>query len=213
MGGFRQASNNKTVFVRRDVPKGVQLKSKTAKSQKSSTERWKQIAWFVKVTRIPALIGAIYTLGYQKGVVDTVRNPRKIQQGTFEQICHEMGCHSGDDIDIIWEKSPPPSLVRMGWFRLTNYDKKKTDPHEIKDSRTIRVATIGREIIRAARQYVKHELQKAIDKKAEELKDKGLSRNELLKHIIEEEEVAKWAEANERIEGYAEDGIHNWQCK
>ena len=79
------------------------------------------------------------------------------------------------------------------------------------------MASVGREIIRAARTYISEELKKAVNKKAEELKsddkNKQMSDTEMIKAIIEDESVEQWIHAKERIEGYTEDGIKNWQCK
>ena len=57
-----------------------------------------------------------------------------------------------------------------------------------------------------------------INKRGEELTknlkvgDKALpSSQELQRQIAEDEQVAFWIKAREHVEGYAEDGIQNWQ--
>jgi hypothetical protein len=81
------------------------------------------------------------------------------------------------------------------------------------------VASIGREIIRAARKYVTVELEKAVLTKRQQLlekskeENKALTQHELLKAVNEDDQIQKWTHAYERIEGYTHDGIQNWQCK
>eukprot|EP00980_Cylindrotheca_fusiformis_P009527 scaffold2082_cov85-Cylindrotheca_fusiformis.AAC.7 len=132
-----------------------------------------------------------------------------------------MGVHSGDQIDIIWERRPPPSLSRLGWLRLFGNNNNETEEEQIKDPRAHRVADIGREIIRAARRYVTKELQYAMDQKRQEIQQQQeqddenkepMSEHELALIIQEDDQVQKWIRAYERIEGYTHDGIQNWQC-
>jgi hypothetical protein len=140
-------------------------------------------------------------------------------QGSFESACMEMGIHSGDEIDIVWERRPPPSLSRLGWLRMFGDDSDKDGEHKLKDPRAARVASIGREIIRAARKYVTVELEKAVLTKRQQLlekskeENKALTQHELLKAVNEDDQIQKWTHAYERIEGYTHDGIQNWQCK
>lgn len=210
-------------FGRRNIQKGKHLESTTVNTKSTANQRWNQLAWIVKITRIPILIGAVYSLGYQQGVLDSVRNPNKIQQGSFESACMEMGVHSGEQIDIVWERRPPPSLSRLGWLRLFQQPDDNEENNVVKDPRANRVATIGREIIRAARKHISMELHKAVEKKKQELmleqqarqqKDgKELTQYELLQELSKDEDVEKWNRAYEQIEGYTHDGIRNWQCK
>mmetsp|Transcript_40551 Transcript_40551/g.97881 ORF Transcript_40551/g.97881 Transcript_40551/m.97881 type:complete len:324 (-) Transcript_40551:1251-2222(-) len=127
-----------------------------------------------------------------------------------------MGITSGDDIDIIWERRPPSNLRNIGWFRSLMEDEEETGP-EIKDPRANRVASVGRDIVRSARQYIREKLDFAMKKKQEELillakkENREISKAEAYKAISEDEEVQKWTESFERIEGYTHDGIKNWQ--
>ena len=195
---------------RRKVPLdgGAGLKASTKNVEKSTTTHWRRLGLFIKYTRIPFLIVAIYGLGYQQGVIDTVRNPSKLQQGIFESICLEMGVTSGDQVDIISERRPPPKFTKLGWAYVSEDEDGK-----IHDDRTQRVTNIGREIIRAARVYVKDELKTAIQKaKVAILTDKSdLSSEEVTKLVFEDREVDFWEKSRQRVEGSTVDGIKDWQ--
>jgi Zn-dependent protease with chaperone function len=196
---------------RRKVPidGGAGLKASTINVEKSTSTFWRRLGLFFKYTRIPFLIVAIYGLGYQQGVIDTVRNPSKLQQGIFESICLEMGVTSGDQVDIISERRPPPKFTKLGGAYVSDPDEDGTTH----DARTQRVTMIGREIIRAARVYVKDELKKAIQKaKIDILTDKtDLSSDEVTKLVFEDHEVDFWEQSRQRIEGSTMDGIKDWQ--
>lgn len=193
--------------ARRAIQKegGQGLQARTVSSGKGSSQTWKRIALLVKVTRIPILITAIYTLGYQNGVVETVRNPLKIQQGTFEEICASFGVTHGNQVSILGDKAKAPTLTRIGWMR--GYEEREID------QRTQKVADIGREIIGAARQYVRKQLGEATRIAREELKseEESLSKVDFIRRLNENEEVKHWTHALERIEGFSVDGIKNWQ--
>jgi hypothetical protein len=195
-------------YARRLVPTkgGEGITAKTIPSEKTSSTRWKQIARYVKIVRIPFLIGAVYSLGYQQGIVDTIRNPLKIQQGMFENICLQMGVSSGEDIDILSERGPAPRLTRKGLFTNQIYEEENKHRHHTKE-----VSRIGRVIIRAGQRHVKEELQKAVATAKEKLTDKGLSEIEFNKALNEDEQVVFWVAALQRMEGESFDGIHNWQ--
>jgi Zn-dependent protease with chaperone function len=196
---------------RRQVPfnGGAGLKAGTINLENPTTTRWRRLGLIFKYTRIPFLIVAIYGLGYQQGVIDTVRNPFKLQQGLFESICLEMGVTSGDQVDIISERRPPPKFTKLGWAYVSDLD----GHGKIHDVRTQRVASIGREIIRGARMYVKDELKTAVEKaKVTILTNKSdLSSEEVTKLVFEDPEVDFWEQSRQRIEGSTIDGIKDWQ--
>jgi hypothetical protein len=200
------------VFSRRQVRDqgggGDGLKAITAPVLKTSTTRWRRIAWYLKATRIPFLVAAIYGLGFQQGVMEAVRNPLKLQQGTFETLCIDMGVQSGEDVEIISERPPPRrKLTRLGW--LSGGDEEESSKQH--SPRAKKVANIGRHIIRAARHHVRQELHEATEKAKAKLVGQDLSSVELVKKLHEDKEVDFWIQALERIEGYSMDGIQNWQ--
>jgi len=172
-----------------------------------SSRRWKQLAFLVKATRIPILVGAIYSLGYQNGIVETIRNPVKIQEGTFEEVCASYGVTDGSQISIQTEKAKPMSLKRIGWMR--GYEEAENNKY------SERVAVIGKQIIQVARTYVRQELAKATLAARAKLKideeTTALSKAQIIRMLNEDKDVEEWTQALERIEGFTLNGIENWQ--
>ena len=203
IGESAQRSQFSIFTARRAIEKGSG--ESVVSSAKPSSNRWNQFAFLVKATRVPVLVTAIYTLGYQNGVVETVRNPLRIQQGTFEEICSSFGVTDGSKISIVSEKTKSMSLKRIGWMR--GYEESEKNKHAEK------VASIGKQIIQAARTFVRHELAEATRKaRAElELDEERLSKAEMIRMLNENKAVGEWTHALERIEGFAVDGIDNWQ--
>ena len=79
----KNSRTNVANYFSRDMAKGGDASRHAAKTTgitSQNKQRWARIAWYIRVIRIPALISAIYSLGYQQGVLDSVRNPNKIQQ-------------------------------------------------------------------------------------------------------------------------------------
>ena len=205
--GIHYQHRGYSFITRKILPKEASegVKARPVAGTSESSRTWKRIALFVKATRIPILITAVYTLGYQNGVVETVRNPFKIQQGTFEEICASLGVTNGSQVSILGEKASDLRLSRIGWMR--GYEEMP------QDKRAEKVAQVGREIIRAARMYVRDQLNEAMRVAREELKgdEENLSKADFIRKLNENEEVMQWTHALERIEGFSVDGVRNWQ--
>ena len=205
-----RATTRRSVFDKRvQIPKGGGdgVAANTVPLQPVRQTAFTRLVWYAKVVRVPFLITAIYGLGYRQGIMDAARNPLKLQQGTFEAICMEMGVQSGDDVEIISERPPQPAkLKRLGWMYGETAMEKATH-----SERAHKVADIGREIIRAARAYTRQELYDAMNKAKKKINAADLSEKELMKALNEDEQVEYWLNAVERIEGFTPDGIQNWQ--
>lgn len=84
------SKTNVANFFNRDMAKvgdASRHAAQTTGLKSDSAQRWARIAWWIRVVRIPILITSIYSLGYQQGVLDSVRNPNKIQQvGTNKSV-------------------------------------------------------------------------------------------------------------------------------
>eukprot|EP00934_Nitzschia_sp_Nitz4_P005590 Nitzschia sp. Nitz4//scaffold31_size150131//76788//78119//NITZ4_002834-RA/size150131-processed-gene-0.112-mRNA-1//1//CDS//3329547677//5580//frame0 len=206
---LQQQVHNFSTFSRKPVQPGgaTGLQAKTVSQSSGSSRTWKRIALAFKITRIPLLLTAIYTLGYQNGVVETVRNPLKIQQGTFEEILASFGVKDGNRVSIIAEKVKDPKLSRIGWIRGG------VEKQEERDARAQKVAEVGRIVINSARRFVRSELEKATEKATEKLKSREakLSKLEYVRELNADPEVEHWQHALERIEGFTVDGDKNWQ--
>lgn len=183
---------------------GAGLQARAVSNFSSTRITWKRIAFAVKLTRFPILVTAIYTLGYQNGVVETVRNPLKIQQGTFEEICASFGVTDGKEISIVAEKAKQRAFSRIGSIRGSKEDV---------DPRVTKIANVGREIIRVAQKFVREELSKATANAKASLKDKEdeLTEIEYIRLLNGDQKVQEWTNALELIEGYTVDGAQDWQ--
>eukprot|EP00339_Tiarina_fusa_P018498 CAMPEP_0117000704 /NCGR_PEP_ID=MMETSP0472-20121206/2956_1 /TAXON_ID=693140 ORGANISM="Tiarina fusus, Strain LIS" /NCGR_SAMPLE_ID=MMETSP0472 /ASSEMBLY_ACC=CAM_ASM_000603 /LENGTH=403 /DNA_ID=CAMNT_0004700483 /DNA_START=244 /DNA_END=1455 /DNA_ORIENTATION=- len=210
-GPQQHRSIKRFVFDKRvPVPKGggAGLAANTVPLKPVRQSRFARLAWYAKMARIPFLITAIYGLGYRQGIMDAARNPLKLQQGTFESLCMDMGVRDGHDVEIVSERTHAPTKLRkLG--SLYGENSNENIKHSV---RAQKVADIGREIIRAARRYVRGELHDAMGKARAKLGDvSGISDKDLMKKLNEDEDVEFWLNSLERIEGFTKDGIQDWQ--
>jgi len=179
------------------------LKAHYVLAGKKSSLTWSRIAFYVKVARIPFLIVAIYGLGYRQGVTDSVRNPLKLQQGTFETLLKEIGVDSDQDVEIVSERGVS-GFSTLEWF-IGRAQVKADDP------RALKIASIGKEIICSARRYVRKNLEDAVEKAKENYKGRVMKDEVLARKLSEDPEVEFWIHALERLEGASLEGIDKWQ--
>lgn len=194
-----------SIFSRRTIAAngGEGLKAKSVPGQTVSTFTWGRFAYYFKVARLPFLVVAIYGFGYRQGVTDTVRNPLKLQQGTFETLLMEMGVDSEKDVEIVSDKNVA-GFSTLRWFLGS-----KT--LQVADPRALEVANVGREVIQAARKYVRAKLDEAVGKVGEKYKGIYMKNEDLVRKLNEDSEVAFWVQALERVEGASFEGVENWQ--
>jgi len=189
------------VFSRSKNPNGGNgLLSRSTPAKKETSITFGRIAYAVKLVRLPFLLVAISTIGYQRGVTDAIRNPLKIQQGTFEALLMEFEVESDDEVEIVTERG-----VRSRFDTPLHGNKSK-------DPRAERIKNVGREILRSTQKYVRKNLEEAIERAKERImkdelyvKDKVLARK-----LSEDSEVALWVAALEHVEGFSLEGIESW---
>jgi Peptidase family M48 len=198
-----------SIFSRRSLTAegGQGVTAKSVPVEKTSRWTWSRIALYVKAIRVPFLIVAIYGLGYRQGIADTVRNPLKLQQGTFETLLIEMGVTEEDEVDIVSERRVR-GFSTLEWFMGTGMASSKTKKQ---DPRTEKVAKVGSEIIQVARRYVRQQLGEAVEKAKEQYNDAFIKEDVLARKLNSDPKVEFWILALERIEGAALEGIDNWQ--
>eukprot|EP00534_Pseudo-nitzschia_fraudulenta_P000998 CAMPEP_0201117586 /NCGR_PEP_ID=MMETSP0850-20130426/1551_1 /ASSEMBLY_ACC=CAM_ASM_000622 /TAXON_ID=183588 /ORGANISM="Pseudo-nitzschia fraudulenta, Strain WWA7" /LENGTH=394 /DNA_ID=CAMNT_0047382017 /DNA_START=303 /DNA_END=1487 /DNA_ORIENTATION=- len=194
------------IFSRNNVAGGKGLLSQTTPVKKESAITLTRIAYAVKLVRLPFLLVAISTIGYQQGVTDTLRNPRKLQQRTFESILIDFGVEpSSDQVEIVTERgvrsrfdTPLGSLGRGKAATI--------------DPRSEKIAIVGREILKSARTYVRENFEDAVEKAKDEIMkdDVYIKEQKLAKLLNENSDVKVCVAALERIEGAALEGIQNW---
>mmetsp|Transcript_41565 Transcript_41565/g.46372 ORF Transcript_41565/g.46372 Transcript_41565/m.46372 type:complete len:435 (-) Transcript_41565:921-2225(-) len=225
-GNIRKLSSSITVgstfqkkyqaFIKRTVPRtqsrtavfsrsknsygGTGLLSRSIPTKKESVITLGRVAKAVKIIRLPFLLLGISTIGYQRGVTDAIRNPLKIQQGTFEAMLTEFEVESDDEVVIITERGVS-----------SRFDT----PHrgdKTKDPRAERIRKVGREILTSAQRYVRENFEEAIERAKERItKDELYIKNkELATKLNEDSEVKIWVAALEHVEGFNLQGIDSW---
>jgi hypothetical protein len=194
-----------SIFSRNTIPAdgGAGVKAFSVPASKASSVTWSRIAFYFKVARIPFLIIAIYGLGYRKGVTDTVRNPLKLQQGTFETLLLEMGVDSQEDVEIVSERGVS-GFSTLQWFIGRSQV-------EAEDPRALKVANVGREIINTSRRYVRKHLEAAISEAKKQYEGEIIKEDVLARKLGEDPSVEFYIHALERLEGAQLEGIENWQ--
>jgi len=181
------------------------LLSQATPVKKESAITIRRIAYAVKLVRFPFLLVAISSIGYQRGVNDAIRNPLKLQQAAFESMLMEFSVPSTDEVEIVTERG-----VRSRFDTpLGSLGGKKL---ETKDSRSEKIAIVGRQILKSAQTYVRTNFEEAIEKAKEDIlkDDVDMEERELSRRLNEDPEVQFWVAALENVEGASLDGIQNW---
>jgi len=128
-----------------------------------------------------------------------IRNPLKIQQGTFEALLHEFNVESDDEVEIVTERG-----VRSR-FDTPLHGSKTKDP------RAERIKNVGREILKSTQKYVRKNLEEAIERAKERItKNEYVKDKVLANKLSEDSEVALWVAALEHVEGFSLEGIESW---
>ena len=157
----------------------------TKQQQPSLFSRYKRFAQAVRFLRIAGVVGSVYALGYQQGIINCVRTPRLMEDELLQTILADVGCRSKEQVKIFTSDDAPNALVAL------------TTPSGKMQAQTVR---IGNDIIRVASLYVRQELVKAIKAVQEKLPE-DLSPEIAQKICHENERVKIWEAALYRIEG------------
>ena len=119
---------------------------------------WSRFAIMLRYVRIPVLIVSVYSLGYQQGIIDCIKEPIALQNQILNGILLSTGCTSIDDVTVINDKD-----IKYHSFR-----------------RPDQVAIVGHKIIAAARDIVEAKLQDAMIVVKSKLPNDISPENELL---------------------------------
>jgi Zn-dependent protease with chaperone function len=109
-------------------------------SGNSGSKWWSRFAIALRYIRIPVLVISVYSLGYQQGIIDCIKEPMALQNQILNGILLSTGCTSMDDVDVIDDEH-----IKYHSFR-----------------RSDQVAIVGHKIISAARNIVESRLQNAM---------------------------------------------------
>ena len=119
---------------------------------------WTRFAIVLRYVRIPVLIVSVYSLGYQQGIIDCIKEPIALQNQILNGVLLSTGCTSVDDVSVINDKD-----IKFHSFR-----------------RPDQVAIVGHKIIASARNIVETKLQDAMMRVKSTLPNDILPENELL---------------------------------
>lgn len=176
---------------------------------------WRQKPWkeklgvYFRVVRIPIIAYGIFTIGYRQGVIESHRNPYAFQEQILDTILLERTNYKVDrqDIDVLVLNEQD-----------LQYRKAK---RQIKTNRYYQIASVANELIGAARDHVREQLDEAklavrqresqnrkdfldrslpVSQSLEEMQD-DLFEAHLEEAYSKDPMVKKWREAKVRIEG------------
>jgi Zn-dependent protease with chaperone function len=141
--------------------------------------RWRRIARAIRYTRIPLLILSVYSLGYQQGVMECIRTPQALQGQILSTILISAGVKNEKQVETVSEKDVK--------FWSTS-------------SRTHQVASIGHQIVCAARRYVVEQLEAAIQQVSAQL-PADVTPEQAQAVLLQDERVQYWNAARMRLCG------------
>lgn len=192
-------------FSRKNIAGGKGLLSQATPVKNESLITLTRIAYAVKLVRFPFLLVAISSIGYQRGVIDAIRNPMKLQQGSFEAMLMEFSVESSEDVEIVTERGVR-SRFDTPLGSLGGGNVKTSNP------RSEKIALVGREIVKSAQVYVRKNFQDAVKKAKDRLvnDETYISEQELAKLLNDDADVQFWVAALEHVEGASLQGIQNW---
>ena len=152
---------------------------------------WYIIAKTLKAVRLPFLVGSIYYLGYNQGVMNYSRNPDATRKKIMHQILHGFG---GPDVQFYSIREGDT----MNNFAKLLVDNKALSGYGEGANRRIQlrnVAVVGSNIIRSAKNLVEEEMQKVAQEHKQHLKDEQNFDTKLENNA----QYIYWKKAKERL--------------
>jgi Zn-dependent protease with chaperone function len=148
-------------------------------SSSSSSTRWQRIAFFIRYVRIPALIISVYSLGYQQGVIDCIKEPVALQNQLLQGILVSTGCRDpATSVHVVLESD-------IRWHSRVRHHQ---------------VAAVGHKIVSTAREYVERELEGSIQA-VRALLPADVDQATELQAMDGDKTVQFWHQARLRLEG------------
>ena len=141
------------------VPSSLRWSSFTRVLEKAKGEKNKYgrqfriLAKLVKLTRIPALIFGVYSLGYTAGIADYTRSPSKWKKAMLASVLQSVGCDNLDKVKTMKEGQITNAMKATS----KHHGYGKDSNHE---SQLVNIAYVGEKIINSARELVMQELNK-----------------------------------------------------
>mmetsp|Transcript_27705 Transcript_27705/g.41934 ORF Transcript_27705/g.41934 Transcript_27705/m.41934 type:complete len:416 (-) Transcript_27705:1329-2576(-) len=147
--------------------------------------RWNRVARAVRYTRIPFLVLSVYGLGYQQGIMDDIRDPKRTREAILEQVLISVDVQSRDNVYSINDDEITSSPLNSFRPRMQDVN---------------RIATIGRSVIRVARDYVKNQLEERARLIRAKLPN-NMPEQQCAIILDNDSEVQKWRKATMQLNG------------
>eukprot|EP00804_Cyclotella_cryptica_P024673 CCRYP_001664-RB/>CCRYP_001664-RB protein AED:0.04 eAED:0.04 QI:259/1/1/1/1/1/2/268/462 len=168
--------------------------------------KWKLIARIAYYLRIPFLVLSVYSIGYQQGIMDYSRDPKKMEASLLDTILAGVGCISTEDragVLVAYEGEWRTILAR---FRANHRRRAGEDGAYDEEYRRVlmlrNVAVVGERIVKVAQAHVKQKLKEAVRDATSRLPPEVLDNETRLYSALEElEEVELWTRASRHMEG------------
>ncbi|KAL7519011.1 hypothetical protein ACHAWX_003813 [Stephanocyclus meneghinianus] len=120
--------------------------------------KWKLLARIVYYLRIPFLVLSVYSIGYQQGIMDYSRDPKKMEASLLDTILAGVGCISPEDRAGVLVAYEGEWRTILASFRANHRRKVEEDPaydHEYRKVLMLRnVAVVGERIVKGPWKYV-----------------------------------------------------------
>ena len=171
------------------------------KKRQNRIFNWKVLARSLKSFRIPFMVASVYGIGYQQGIIDYASDPKGQERKLLQSVMGDYGVRD-PSTEVQTLKDNDKSIQSFIHYFVRDSPKANAS----KDSRLVRVSSVGTRIVKSASKKVETLLTDGIQKKLDELPkydptdaDKML---ELVTKIVaESEEIQFWLKALNRIEG------------
>jgi len=142
--------------------------SKGANDEKTKSSTLSNSFWYLakilKIIRIPILVVAVYSLGYQQGIVEYSRNPDEKRKELLNQIVSGVGCDDPNRVFGVQEgrelkrllADVAPKYACLKYAGKTGYEEGADREIQLRH-----VASIGHRIVESAKLYVDEKLSEA----------------------------------------------------
>ena len=166
--------------------------------------RWRVFARIVRYIRLPVLLGSLWGVGYQQGIISCARNPDEVKQSLLMSVLADWGCTDPelahavtDDLVVARRVAQLGRKMKQAADKLTRKNQQVT----WKENRSARrVARIGRKIKKAAKELARTNQRAAIKEVMEKL-PQDVTEQQFMQVLQLDEAFIMWTAAIENLEG------------
>lgn len=164
--------------------------------------KWKFLARLAYYLRLPFLVLSVYGIGYQQGIMDYSRDPRRMEIKLLDTILAGVGCISLEDRNGVMVAREGEWRNILDRFRAHHNSSNDTNDDEYARVVMLRnVAIVGERIVKVARAHVKQKLAEAVQEATSHFPPEVLEHEGRLYEALEgDEEVEGWTKALKHME-------------